>query len=199
LRLVTLGAALLACAATQPLPAECRPSWRLQETTPTLVGCAIVEAWVAKSGKEGFGITIALRRATADTSCRARVTAASFAAGTYHAAPSRLPDPVVLSDEETYLYLPFPFDNQALWRESVDRAELRRGIVTLEIAAGTADHEAAKRWELVTAQEILPRHEHQGDRHCDDAPRAMRTAPVPPSMVGAGSIPPTVEVPGKSP
>lgn len=172
-RLASLAAALLACAATTPAPRECHPSWRLLDPSNEL-GCALLDGWVSKSGKEGFGLTLAITAADGAQTCVVRLTAATFLAGAFHSAPPALPAPVtVTGDEERYLYIPFPFDNQALWRESIAQADRRVGTVIVDVTAG----EVHDRWTIRAEQQVRPRHERYGERYggaCDATPDRER-------------------------
>ena len=135
-RLVTMCVACLVCGATSR-EAPNYPSWRTLGPDEQQSGCARVEAWVSKSGKEGFGVTVDLRSADVDGPCAVEITQASFrdAGGTITNAP--LPPPLEApNDVRAHVYLPFAFDNQSVWNRSLEDPAWRRGVLLLGIRAG---------------------------------------------------------------
>lgn len=135
-RLAAICVATLVCAATTQAPPN-YPSWQALGPDEHRIGCARVEAWVSKSGKEGFGVTVDLRSVAGDGGCHVELTQASFrdAAGTLTEAA--LPPPLdACGDVRTHAYLPFAFDNQALWNRSLQNPAFRSGVLVLGIRAG---------------------------------------------------------------
>ena len=112
-----------ASVATSPSHLEPKyPMWTVLDGGPTVLGCAEVEAWIPKSGSEGFGLTIAI---DAPSDCRPRVEA-SFRAG----AVSRTSALVAPEGEKRrFVYLPFSFDNTSLFDGHVEAGEI---VVTID-------------------------------------------------------------------
>jgi hypothetical protein len=123
--------ASLASIATPP-PQHVRnyPAWELTGKGPWPVGCATVDAWVSKSGKQGVGLTLELRAATAG-SCEVRVQRTSIEIAGRTIEASQLPDAVRVDTRPRQLYLPFAFDNEASW----NRKELA-AVLTVDLSAG---------------------------------------------------------------
>lgn len=131
-RATALLATLLACVATAPPPSSRGyPSWRLEHLGARQVGCARVDAWVSKSGKEGVGVTLSARRA-ASGPCRFEVRSAAVHVAGRSWPASRLPSASELDESERYFYLPFVFDNEALWND-----RRRSGQLELVLASTT--------------------------------------------------------------
>ncbi len=140
LELATAALAALACGATSPQPPQTRnfPTWafvkpdrevvvhRLGLSTSEggvltrRVGCASLELWVSKSGKEGMAVSIAGGGCPAQVTARFRLEHQPVGEQT---ADVTSPDPA---------YLPFPFDNERAWNEG-------RVDGTLELTVRTAD------------------------------------------------------------
>jgi hypothetical protein len=140
-----LGALLLTsatCIATSPayISVKNYPAWEPRADTSHVSGCVDSKWWVSKSGKEGFGITLRVRGRSA-SGCRFRITRAVFTVGTtLVTAPAR--PSIDLAEEVTdYIYLPFAFDNNALWNRGARRGWLELGISTMEGDAETANVE----------------------------------------------------------
>jgi hypothetical protein len=92
------------------------PEWTLSNGVQS-VGCAQVEAWVGKSGKQGVGISLALRKAT-NVPCSVQVAGASIVVGGERVTTKLGRRVLALTAEDQYLYLPFVFDNEAAWNEN---------------------------------------------------------------------------------
>jgi hypothetical protein len=159
LRALRFGAMALAGVASIATPAPQRvrnyPFWRIETPGPRAIGCAEVDAWVSKSGKEGFGVTMILDSLSEPCSFQLR-RARFLADGVKHDA-STLPPPVTLVGRAR-TYVPFEFDNEALWNDGV-----RDGKLELVLAADGAAE------ELV----VLALH------HEYDGPHARRAEPPP--------------------
>lgn len=125
-----------ACVAT-PAPRYARnyPAWELDVETGRMVGCAKVSAWVAKSGKQGLGVTVRLDGLTPER-CEVRVAEAGFTlVGGAVVRPDALPATTLRGREAPeYLYLAFAFDNEAAWNRGQ-----RQGMLALRLTAGSAD------------------------------------------------------------
>jgi hypothetical protein len=118
LAFVAVAAACLATSA--PRLVRSYPAWEIQSLGARRLECAIVDIWVSKSGKQGFGVTLEIMPSG---SCRVAVTSARFSAGGQLQASARLPGPLELGQKQ-HLYLPFAFDNQTLWNDGVHDGEL---------------------------------------------------------------------------
>jgi len=88
------------------------------------VGCAQLRIWIAKTGKEGMGATVAVR------GCDIRIERALF-----EIAQQRI-DAQSLPAGTGELYVPFAFDGNQLWNDGQ-----RVGTLVLAIAAGDARSE----------------------------------------------------------
>ena len=180
LRNLALVVTALASIATSPIHIRRGyPAWQVTGEAAHRVGCARLETWISKSGKQGFGASLALRCAGGEAQCRIRVISAKFSDGSYAADASRLPAEITLADADTFAYLPFAFDNESLFNQSLDQTELERGRLALVLDVNGQRHEL----ELEIVQR--PAEEHVLE------PRS--TAPPPPPPSGAPLI---LAVPG---
>lgn len=142
-----LVAALFACAATPAQPPPPPPpvaAWVVSDATH-VVRCGDVRAWVSKSGKTGFGLTV--RVVPRDEGCPVRIAAARVRVGRGDAIsgrampvlarpegpqrgrPTRSTAEAADLEEATYHYVAFAFDNNARW----NRGE-RNATVEIELA-----------------------------------------------------------------
>ena len=124
------------------------PRWTLQGARDLRAGCAIADAFVRKSGKEGIGVTLELR-STHDCDVRVSDVALVFPDG----ARARGDAPAaqkMIGRSLAYLWIPIRFDGDRAWNEQRLRAEL-----DLAIEAGDA-HGA---WRI-PAEERLPERWH---------------------------------------
>ena len=94
-------------------PTMAVPLWTTQPAPPTEIGCVSVETWVAKSGKTGVGMTVALtaRRPT----CQVELVDAALSVG-QRLVPAASDAVLVTGPRPTYRYLVFRFDNDQAWR-----------------------------------------------------------------------------------
>jgi hypothetical protein len=125
-----LAATTLACIATSPAPyTRNYPAWEIDADPTSTVGCLASRLWIAKSGKEGLGVALALRNSATDR-CVVAIERAALTVGTQTiVAPSIHRE---LSPGETaYAYLPFAFDGNAAWNLGQ-----RTAALTLCIDAG---------------------------------------------------------------
>lgn len=124
-----LERAILLVAATASLatsrPARPFATWHVGEHSGR-VGCADLEVWVAKSGKQGVGISVRARAGS--ESCQVRLEGARLSVDGNTFAPVDLPKGPL--DRQT-AYLPFLFDNERLWNEGK-----RSGTLELDVVAG---------------------------------------------------------------
>jgi len=116
-------AAIAAMATSQPpLPFT---TWKLATTDLHAAGCARLDVWVSKSGKEGLGLSLT---AQGPVGCPVSLERARVVVGEQSFAASGLP---LALHADTATYVPFFFDNEALWNEG-----RRTGAVELEVVAG---------------------------------------------------------------
>jgi hypothetical protein len=130
LRLAAFVATALASIAT-PAPRLPRnyPAWSVEGLGARRLGCAHVDLWVSKSGKQGFGLTVALQPGEPKSSeCRVELRSARFDAPGVHVAGRPLPVAARV-DRPRYLYLSFPFDNESLWNEKKREGKLELVLV----------------------------------------------------------------------
>lgn len=129
LRLPLVIVAGLACLATPAQRFERNyPAWVFDEGAsvadaggyvgPRLsYGCADIQAWISKSGKEGMGVSFELQNATRDL-CTVEIVYAAFVPEGMTVKPWMMPRRLELTPEELQdAYLGFPFDNEALWNQ----------------------------------------------------------------------------------
>jgi hypothetical protein len=103
------------------------PAWTVAGPAKRDIGCAQVEAWISKSGKQGLGVTLRFTSAT-ETACYVQITSARVVlAGTTMATLTALPT-AVAPPPTAYVYLPFGFDNEAAWNDRKNVAALRLGL-----------------------------------------------------------------------
>src|SRR5258706_1574205 len=123
LRFLAFVLTALACLATSPIRSErAYPMWKIQSLGARRVGCAVVDIWISKSGKEGVGASVSMRRA-ASGPCRVRFVEAELDAGgpvPAHALPAEQD----LDEADRFFYIPFVFDNEASWNRGVREGSL---------------------------------------------------------------------------
>jgi hypothetical protein len=141
--------ALCLAAASVACEGRARPfaMWRAVEPMTAQVDCADLQVWVCKSGKEGVGLTVALRTLDpqATTACRVEVVRAALSVLGASYAPTHLPPaPELRPGASVFFYLPFPFDNNSAWNDGA-----RHATVTLEIETrGAAPRRTTLEWPL---------------------------------------------------
>jgi hypothetical protein len=125
-----------ACIATSP-PRMVRgyPQWRIESLGARRIGCAVVDVWVSKSGKQGFGVTIDVAPQIS-AGCPAEIRSARFGAGPV-TVDGELPPPITARDK-SYFYLPFAFDNERLWND-----EHHAGRLEIVLQAGDREERLA--------------------------------------------------------
>jgi len=146
--LLALAALAAVCATGCPPRRYVRdyPRWIADGGRDLRAGCAVADAFVRKSGKEGVGVTVELR-STHD--CDARITRATlvFPDGAFPGgarADAALPDQAPLVGRSlVYRWLAFRFDGDRAWNAGV-----RRAVLELELAAGGE----TRRWRVPLEQ-----------------------------------------------
>jgi hypothetical protein len=126
LRIQALAALIttLPCLATQPVPLRRGYAmWTFVDRIPLQTPCGPVEAWVAKSGKEGLGVTLHLQ--TARPACAFSTAHASLSLHDQNiVASATFPAAAEERDGERFIYLPFLFDNNKAWNRGWNQATL---------------------------------------------------------------------------
>lgn len=167
-RLATLASALLVCAATSPPPPRCYPMWGVAEPAAVKLGCAWVEIWVSKSGKEGLGVTVAFLPVDREASCSVAIRAAAFLSPGVNAPATQLPPAIELKGADArHVYLPFAFDNQDLWNQSLKQNDLRRATLSLWLSLGDEPPQPLEiplvhEWQVGDHYSCRPRHPPRG-------------------------------------
>jgi hypothetical protein len=149
-RAITVVFAATASLATSPVRVvRGYPAWIVAGPATRDVGCARVQAWISKSGKQGLGVT--LRFSTEDQRpCLVQITRADVVlAGAAMATLTTVPTAVAPAPT-SYLYLPFGFDNEAAWNEGKNLATLRIGLAPPDGPAIT--------WEIPLEQRLESYH-----------------------------------------
>jgi hypothetical protein len=87
-------------------------------------GCAALSAFVSKSGKTGVGVSVAVRGRGSDGGpCRVEIAQAHLELAGADIAPipaKTLGAPVeVAAGQVAYIYVPFAFDNNAMWNAHI--------------------------------------------------------------------------------
>ena len=130
---LALAAVLLAAAASLATSStrlvRNYPAWQIEGLGARTLDCAIVDLWVSKSGKQGFGVTFEVVPKTRD--CRFAIRSAHFSAGSFVKPAAKLPEPRVIARRQ-HFYVPFAFDNEALWNAEIDDGRLE---LELEVGA----------------------------------------------------------------
>lgn len=120
-RLALVVAAVASLATSRPP----RPftAWSVSGQNMHHAGCAALEVWVSKSGKEGVGISVASQ---ADEGCSVRLERATLVVGgrRFASEATRLEVP-----RGGTVYLPFLFDNEGLWNDGERTGELELDLV----------------------------------------------------------------------
>lgn len=100
------------------------PTWTVSAEGTRTLRCANLDAWVSKSGKEGFGLTLRMQNLTEEP-CQVTFEGATFMAEGVQ-IEGVLPAPITLSPfhlEPTYV--PFAFNNEKLWNKGIQKGSLR--------------------------------------------------------------------------
>ncbi len=127
-RLALVVAAVASLATSRPP----RPftAWTVAGQNVHHAGCATLEVWVSKSGKEGVGISLASQ---ADEACTVRVERATLVVGGRRFVSEASGLEVARGGT---VYLPFLFDNESLWNDGERTGNLELDLV----AAGERAH-----------------------------------------------------------
>lgn len=124
---VTAGLASLAT--SSPRLERVYPRWATASEAQLTLGCATVETWVARTGKQGAGVTLAARATTAP--CRLTVHGSRFLVGGQDVPAPEAPATLDLSaGAERHLWLSHAFDGDSAWNE-----ERRAAVLTLDLEA----------------------------------------------------------------
>jgi hypothetical protein len=136
-RLLAFVAIALACGATSSTRlVRAYPAWQIETLGARRIGCAVVEVWISKSGKQGLGATIEVTPQSS-AGCQVLVRSARFSAGPISVDAAELPSAATARDK-SWLYLPFAFDNNTLWND-----EHHEGRLELVIQAGDREERLA--------------------------------------------------------
>lgn len=121
-RLALVVAAVASLATSRPP----RPftAWTVAGQNVHHAGCAALEVWVSKSGKEGVGISVASQ---SDEACSVRLERATLVVGGRRFVSEASGLEVVRGG---VVYLPFLFDNETLWNEGERTGNLELDLVT---------------------------------------------------------------------
>jgi hypothetical protein len=167
LRAVAFVATALACAATsRPMTVRNYPKWQLEKSSQH-VGCAKIDAWVSKSGKEGVGINLRVASSRSDR-CNVEILSGVIDVGGKRVPLPRRPAPLN-PGAPVFVYLPFPFDNERAWNEG-------RRTARLELRVKTSSGGGFFASEM--------QHEWDGEAHVW-SPRAPEAPPAPDASVSA--------------
>ena len=142
----------LSCNSTSRSTAHVRTQfafWSVPGQRTFAIGCARVEAWVARSGKEGIGVSIAARSDAPDCTVLLSEAWLNLPKGAVKAVS--LPGPARLSDRERLMYVPIAFDNEAAWNGGERTGEL---ILRFEVGGERRElrQPAIQRIEPILAQ-----------------------------------------------
>jgi len=129
---VRLAACLIAITACLPgHRVRTYPRWVAIGGRDLRAGCAVADAFVRKSGKEGLGVTVEVRSLY---DCDARIDLALiFPDGRRATAPSI--DQKMIGRSLAYLWMPIRFDGDAAWNDGAHTAQLE-----LDLHAGDTTH-----------------------------------------------------------
>jgi hypothetical protein len=98
------------------------PRWTLSGGRDLRAGCAIADAFVRKSGKEGIGVTLELR-STHDCDVRITDVALVFPDGA-RARGDAPPPSKMIGRSLAYLWIPIRFDGDRVWNDELLHADL---------------------------------------------------------------------------
>lgn len=108
------------------------PAWEMTRETDLRLGCARLQPFIARSGKQGIGVAVEVRGGDARGSEGCPVSAsARLLLGGRVIEPAVPPQTLSTDWEIRYLYIPIPFDNEASWNSGERLAELE-----LQLQAG---------------------------------------------------------------
>jgi hypothetical protein len=142
------------------------PEWHLGERSyASIEGCATIDGWVAKSGKQGLGLVVHLV-GKSPNGCSPAITGVELRMpkGAYPAL--RLPPPPMLREgQELFVYVPIAFDGNAAWN---DEDQHHATIAITTAPAATAPIVWPVAFEL---RERFP---------CNDVPMPKPAKPPPP-------------------
>lgn len=127
--IVMLGA----CVVTRAPRLDERPRWRLTTVPAWSAGCVLGEAWVRKSGKEGFALALRLRSIQ---TCRVAIAGGTLSldgGGQIKLPPIAQHD--LVGRSLIYTWVPVRFDNDAAWNDEHHRATLTLDMVVDGAAA----------------------------------------------------------------
>jgi hypothetical protein len=152
---IVLVAAVLSSATSRPRMARNFPAWRVMSEPTKDLGCARAEAWVARSGKTGLGLTVKI--ATPAVACAVTIEGATFVLGAERIAGKAEPPTLNLPiASEGHFWVTFAFDNDAAWNRGA-----RDGKLELTIRA--TDHTPVV-WTLNLHHELKGGTPHVLDR-----------------------------------
>ncbi len=132
--LLVVALASIGCARVKPEvgPRLAFPFWTVTSASPRQVGCALLTAWISKTGKAGLGLSLSVTSPKGP--CQVRLERARLFVGGREVADAAPPPPTTLGEKEVVRdYLPFFFDNNRAWNE-----HRRSGELLLAISAGGA-------------------------------------------------------------
>jgi hypothetical protein len=176
-RVAVVTVLALACVAT-PAPRYARnyPSWELPGDSKT-AGCARLDAWVSRSGKTGFGVTVRAEPA-GDGPCAVRLIAGEMRLDDRRRVPATI-DPAVhaLVACQARLDASFSFDNNAAWNHGV-----RTGLVMLVVEVDGETHT----WPMAAEHQLRGA---QRERHLDERKVHARPGEEPPDCAASGATP----------
>lgn len=169
-------AAAFACAvasmATSPMFPSPRnyPAWELAKKQALLrVDGVRLKAWISKSGKTGAGVTLRVHNCGEQARRLGIKRAELQVEGAGDRVAARLPKPVEVKPGATaHLYLPFSFDNEALWNQG-----RRAGRLRIELELDNKRHS----WVIPAAHELRGYH------------RALRIGPASSDCPGPSKCP----------
>jgi hypothetical protein len=152
------------------------PGWEFRAPSTRRLGCAQVQAWVAKSGKQGLGLMLELRN-PAEQSCSLTLADARLRVGPLVVLGVQQRPFLLQRGAVQQLYVPFEFDNEALWNDGQHSGSLQLlfrgdGLPTEEL------------WHIPLEHVMQPRSQ--------DVPQ--RPTPVAPSSSGPTIVRPPLEI-----
>jgi hypothetical protein len=137
-RLVVLAGAALTSAATQPIRGpyiyQPLPAWTVTDPAPRSLACGDLALWVAKSGKEGVGLTVELRPRGAPCAVRIERIAMLLSGRAPYPAAGAPQDLASSGAEPVYRYFPVPLDDAA------GRGRWQTGAVQVDLTDAAGAH-----------------------------------------------------------
>lgn len=121
---VAIGLASTACLSEGP---RFYPEWHTSGNQAVIEGCARIDGWIAKSGKQGLGLIVHLL-GTSPNGCAPVLRGVELRIEDRVYPALRLPPaPQLREGQEVFVYVPIAFDGNEAWNDE----DQRHGTITI--------------------------------------------------------------------